>query len=350
MLKIFPLPVIISIFFILTVFSIFLSLTETSIIALSRIRLRHMLSRGLKRAQSIQRLIHKMDKFITAILVFNNFVNIAISAIVTALFVGVFGYKWGVVFATFAAASFIVILCEITPKILAIKNTERAALFVAPIMEVLIKIFNPIIYLFGNASDLVIRMLRIKHAKKSPLVTEEELRLMIELGKEEGFLSDNEGKMLHRIFEFGDIKVCDVMINKDKMVAVPANITAEKLLDIFVEEGHARLPVYDGTRENVIGIVYARDLLYILRDKGLFLLQDLLHPAYYVPLDMQVTELLSKFQADRVQIAIVVDKKKTLGLVTLEDLIEEIVGEIEESPIDHTHFKHAQEKPSLHNH
>ncbi|MFH1198657.1 MAG: hemolysin family protein [Candidatus Omnitrophota bacterium] len=335
MLKIFPLSIILSVFFALTVFSVFLSLSETAIIALSRIRLRHMLSRGLKRAQSVQRLIHKMDKFITAILVFNNFANIAISSIITAFFVGHFGYKWGVVLATLCAASFIVVICEITPKVLAIKNTERAALFVAPIMEVLIKVFNPIIFLFGRASDLVIFILRIKHAKKSPLITEEELRLMIEIGKEEGFLSDDEGKMLHRIFEFGDIKVADVMIPKDKMVAVDMQVTQDKLLDIFVEEGHARLPVYMGSKEHIVGIIYARDLLYVLRDKGLFVFADLVHEPYHVPDDMPVSELLKKFQKDKLQIAIVVDQhKKAVGLVTLEDLIEEIVGEIEEVNVD----------------
>lgn len=336
-----------SIFIVLTVFSVFLSLAETAVIALSRIRLRHMLSRGLKRASSIQRLIHKMDKFITAILVFNNFVNIAISSIITAIFVSHFGYRWGVALATLCAASFIVVICEITPKILAIKNTERAALFVAPIMEVLIKVFNPIISLFGKASDLVISLLGIKHAKKSPLITEEELRLMIEVGKEEGFLSDDEGKMLHRIFEFGDIKVADIMVPADKMVAVDMHVTQDKLLDVFIEEGHARLPVYEGSRENIIGIIYARDLLYILRDKGLFILEDIVHGAYYVPGAMPVAQLLKKFQEDKVQIAVVHDEhKKAVGLVTLEDLIEEIVGEIEEANVDRisSRWSHAPEK------
>ncbi|MCK9604621.1 MAG: CBS domain-containing protein, partial [Candidatus Omnitrophica bacterium] len=166
--------------------------------------------------------------------------------------------------------------------------------------------------------------------------TEEELRLMIELGKEEGFLSDEEGKMLQRIFEFGDTTVADVMVPKGKIVAVNKNATSEDLLNIFVEQGHERLPVYDGSVDNIIGIIYAHDLLYILRDKGLFLLQDLIHEAYYVSSQMRVTELLKKFQSDKLQIAVVIDaNKKTLGLVTLEDLTEEIVGEIEERHVNH---------------
>jgi putative hemolysin len=322
----------------LAILSFFFAVAETSIIALSRIRLRHMVSRGLKRAQSIHRLISKMDKFIVAILVGNNFVNIGMSAIITGLFVYAFGYKMGVILATLVSAFFILIICEITPKILAIKNTERSALFIAPLMEIFIKIFNPIICLFSGASSMIIKLLRIKPAKKSPLITEEELRLMIELGREEGFLSVQEGKMLQRIFEFGDTKVGDVMVLKDKMVAVDINITPEQLLNIFVEEGHARLPVYKGHRETIVGIIYARDLLYILRDKGLFLLQDLLHEPYFVPSDMQVSELLRRFQEDKIQIAIVVDEhKKCAGLVTLEDLTEEIVGETKEKHVRHKH-------------
>lgn len=290
-----------------------------------------MISRRIKGAQSIQRLVSKLDKLIVAILVGNNFANIAMSAIVTAICVSLFGYKWGIAIATTATAFFIVIICEITPKILAIKLTERIALLIAPIMEIFIKIFSPVTAIFTGASDILIKLLRLESAKRSPLITEEELRLMIELGTEEGFLSDEERKMLQRIFEFGDIRVMDVMVPKEKIVPVNINSSPEELLNIFVEQGHARLPVYQGSIENIIGIVYAHDLLYILRDKGLFVFQDLIHEPYFVPVKMKVNELLKKFQAEKIQIAIVVDeRKRALGLVTLEDLIEEIVGEIEE--------------------
>jgi putative hemolysin len=332
--SIFPLPVIILSLFILALVSFFLSASETSVIGLSRIRLRHMLSRGIKRAQGVQRLIAKLDKFIVAILVGNNLVNIAISAIVTAICVLFFGYKIGIVIATLISALFIVIICEITPKMLAIKHTERVALFIAPLMEGFLKLFNPIVVIFTGASNFIIKILGIKPSKKSPLITEEELRLMIEMSREEGFLSDEEGKMLHRIFEFGDINVGDVMVPKDKIIAVNINFSPEELLNIFVEKGHARLPVYSGSLDNIVGIIYARDLLYILRDKGLFLLQDLIHPVCAVSSKLKVSELLKRFQAEKIQIAIVLDEnKKTLGLLTLEDLIEEIVGEIgEERP------------------
>ncbi|MEW6101072.1 MAG: hemolysin family protein [Candidatus Omnitrophota bacterium] len=329
--NIIPLPVTLALIFVFALVSFFFAASETSIIGLSRIRLRHMVSRGIKGALHLQRLITKLDKFITAILVGNNFVNIAMSSLVTATCIIFFGYKWGIIIATLVTAFFIVLICEITPKILAIKFTERIALLVAPLMEAFIKIFGPLIFIFNLASDVIIKLLNIKPEKRSPLITEEELRLMIELGKEEGFLSDQERRMLQRIFEFGDTRVSDVMVPKNQMVAVDINSKPEDLLNIFVEEGHARLPVYKNSIENIAGIIYARDMLYVLKEKMLFILQDLIRPVHYVGGDVKVNDLLKKFQEDKIQIAIVTDEhKKAVGLVTLEDLMEEIVGEIEE--------------------
>jgi CBS domain containing-hemolysin-like protein len=323
--------ILILLFTILAILSFFFAVAETSVVALSKIRLRHMVAKGVKRAQSIQNLVNKFDKFIAAILVGNDFVNIAMSAIVTVLLIPLFGAGMGATIATFVTTMFVLIVCDITPKMLAAKHTEKTALITAPLMEAFIKAFNPVVIFFVSISNFILRIFNIGPTNRSPLITEEELRLMIEVGKDEGVLSDEERQMLHRIFEFGDTKVGDVMVPKDKMVSVNIKTTPEELLNIFVEEGHARLPVYSGTKDNIIGIIYARDLLYILRDKGLFLLQDLVHKAYYVPENMRVNELLRKFQADKVQIAIVVDSsQKTLGLLTLEDLTEEIVGEIEE--------------------
>lgn len=336
MTETFPLPVVIIFIIVLALISFFLSASETAIIGLSRIRLRHMLSKGVKRAKRVHQLITKLDKLIAAILIGNNFVNIAISSVVTALFVRVFGYRLGMIVATFTATLFILIFCEITPKILATKYAEKISLFCAPVMETLIKILHPLIAVFTAISNLILKVFGVATPKRSALITEEELRTMIEMGKEEGVLSEEERKMLHRIFEFGDTRVADVMVARQEMVAINVKASPEELLDIFAEEGHARLPVYDGDIENIIGVIYARDLLYILRDKLLFLVQDLIHPPYQAKASMLVSELLREFQASKIQIAIVVDdKKKAIGLVTLEDLVEEIVGEIEEAHSNH---------------
>lgn len=336
--SIFTHPVLMAVLLIiLSALSFFFSASETAIISLSKIRLRHLVKQGSKRAQSIHRLLTKSDKFIASILIGNNFVNISISALATVMFVQLFGYNWGVVISTFTTTIFILILCEITPKIFATKYTEKIALFAAPVLEGLVAFLGPIVPVFTATSNFILKVLRIKPVKKAPLITEEELRMMIEIGKEEGVLSEEEKKMLHRIFEFGDIKVKDVMMPIEKVVAVDIKSSAEDLLNVFVEEGHARLPVFKDAKNNVVGIIFARDLLYILRDKGLFVPQDLMHVPCFVAQDLKVNELLMKFQAEQIQIAIVANEhKKALGLVTLEDLVEEIVGEIEEK---HPHFK-----------
>jgi CBS domain containing-hemolysin-like protein len=333
-------PLVLVLLFILVVLSFFFSASETSIIGLSKIRLRHMIQKGVKNARKVEELLIKVDKVIAAILIGNNIVNIAISALVTGVFVQIFGYRWGVILATFITTFAVLILCEVTPKILASKHSEKVALFTAPIMEVAIKVLNPLIVFFIGISNFILRIFRMPQTKRSPLVTEEELRTIIEIGAEEGVLDQEERKMLQRIFEFGDTMVGDVMVSLDKITAVSSQASYDELLNIFVEEGHARLPVYKDKLENIVGIVHGRDLLYILRDKGLFLLQDLIREAAFISRKMCVNEVLKKFQAEKIQIAIVTDEhKKAVGLVTLEDLIEEIVGEIEEK-----HIKHAPNK------
>ncbi|MFA7294232.1 MAG: DUF21 domain-containing protein, partial [Candidatus Omnitrophota bacterium] len=192
--------------------SFFFSSAETSIIGLSRIRLRHMLNKGIKRAQSVQRVVTKLDKVIAAILIGNNLLNIAISSIVTGIFVQIYGYRWGVVVSTFVTTVVLLIFCEVTPKILSAKHAEKVALITAPIMEGVIVVLKPLIVFFISISNFILKIFRVGASKRSPLITEEELRTMIEMGKEEGVLSEEERKMLHRIFEFGDTKLNDVMV------------------------------------------------------------------------------------------------------------------------------------------
>ncbi len=279
------------------------------------------------------RLIAKLDKVVAAILIGNNFVNVAMSSLATMICVGIFGANWGVVIAMVSMTLYILLFCEICPKTLAIRYSERTALLTAPFLEMFVNSFTTLISLFTGISNSFLRAFGMQPEKRSPLISEEELRLMIEVGKEEGVLSDEERKMLHRIFEFGDTRVDAVMVPKEKIIAIDKSSDGEKLLNVLVEEGHARIAVYEGSVDTIIGIIYARDLLYIWRNKGLVLLEDLIHPAYFIPAHKRVNELLREFQLKRLQIAIVVDEnKKTLGLVTLEDLFEEIVGEIDENP------------------
>jgi len=163
------------------------------------------------------------------------------------------------------------------------------------------------------------------------LVTEEEIKVMIQMGREAGVLAEGELRMLQRIFEFSDSTVQEVMVLRERIVGIDLSSTAEQAMDVLIEGGHSRLPVYRGSVEDMVGVIYARDVLATIRHGGVFVLSDLIRPVAFAEGPKRVAELLSEFQRDKIQIAIVQDAaKRTIGLVTIEDLLEEIVGEIHE--------------------
>ncbi len=309
----------------------FCALAEMSLVATSKLRLRHLVNQKVKQAASLQVLLSQLDEVITSLVLTNNFVTTAISALGTSLCIAWLGEKMGIPIATLLMGTIIIIVGEITPKVFAIRNPERVALSVTPFMKIFILVIRPFTKIFTGASNGLLRFFGIEPAAHSPLVTEEELRLMIELGRKEGVLGEHERKLLHRIFEFGDLKVKDVMIPLEQMVTVRDSADHEEVLRVLTEEGHARIPVYRESPDRIIGIIYAQELLHIWREGWLIVLHDLIHPPFEVSADARVADLLEEFQRNRVQIAIVVDQnKKALGMVTLEDLIEEIVGEVPE--------------------
>ncbi len=316
---------------VLLLLSAFFSMSETALIALNKIRLRHLMAKGTKNAKLVHALVSRPERLITSILVGNNFVNTAISVIGAAIFIYFYGEQLGMLLATICVAVILLIFGEIIPKIFAVQRSEKLSLIIAHPVNFMLIILNPLARVLNKLANLMIRIFGGEVKQRSPLITEEEIRLMIELGKEEGVLGDEERKMLHRIFEFGDTLVSEVMVPKEKIVAVDINATPDELLDLLVEEGHARIPVYKDSIDNMVGIIFARDLLYIWKNKGLIIIPDLVHPAYFVQKTKRVNELLREFQRMHIHIAIVVDEnKRTLGLVALEDLTEEIVGEIHE--------------------
>ena len=201
------------------------------------------------------------------------------------------------------------------------------------LVSLLVTVFGPVTHVLTRISNGIIGLFGGNPHHRSPLVTEEELKMMITIGREQGFYGDNERKMLEKIFHFDEIIVRDVMTPLDKITSVPLDIDQEELERVLMEEGHNRIPVYEGTKDNILGILYVRDLLYLIKNSSLIRLKDLISAAYCVPAMKKVNELMKEFQAKKIQIAIVRDEKtqKSIGLVTLEDLLEEIVGEIEEA-------------------
>ncbi|MCX5657322.1 MAG: hemolysin family protein [Candidatus Omnitrophica bacterium] len=316
---------------ILAIFSFFFSASETSLISLNKLRIRALVNQGYKRAKVVQRLTTQLDRLITTILVGNNLVNTAISALGAAIFISFFGQRLGVVVSTVVVTFFLLVFCEITPKMLAVKYSEPLALKLARPIDFVIRVMHPVSQFFMGISNGIIRVFGVKLPRRSALITEEEIKLMIEIGKEEGVLLEEERKMLHRIFEFGDTLVKDVMVPKEKMICIELNANDRELLEILTEEGHTRLPVYAETRDNIVGMLYARDLPFMWKNGALIIIADILHPAHFVLPDKRVSDLLQDFQKMKIQIAIVRDgAEKVLGLVTLEDVLEEIVGEIDD--------------------
>lgn len=311
--------------------SAFLSLSEISLVGISKLRLRHMVDRGVPGAKRVQALVSQIDQVITTILVGSNFINAALTSLVTAACVVWLGEGPGVIAATVLSGTLILLLTDILPKVYAVRYAEQVSIRIAPPMGMLVKLFRPMGRWVVRGTHGVLKLIGISMPSRGPLVTEEELKLMIELGKEEGVLGEQERMMLHRIFEFGDLKARDVMIPRQQMVMVPEGATHDEVLTVLTEQGHSRLPVYRGSPERVVGILYAQELLHIWREGWLIVLQDLIHPPFEVSPDRRVSDLLLEFQRRKIQIAIVVDdEKRALGMVTLEDLMEEIVGEIQE--------------------
>jgi len=310
--------------------SAFFSGSEMAFVALNKLRLRHMMEKNVKGAKSAWDLIHRMDQLITTILICNNLVNTAIAAIGAVIFVRLFGEKWGIMLSTIAITLALLVFCEITPKIYATYHAERITTLVAYFMRFMIFIFRPIAYQLTKFSNLLIRLTGGKPGNRSPLVTEEEIKLMVKMGREAGLYEEQEKKMLDRIFHFDEIIVKDVMVPIEKVVMVSANETREKYIDTFLEKGHSRLPIYEKDRENVVAIFYVEGLLYLIQNPNLFQFDDLTTEPYFVSGEMKINHLLKEFQKRKLQIAIVQKDGKAIGLVTLEDLIEEIVGEIEE--------------------
>ena len=311
--------------------SAFLSLSEIALIGISKIRLRHMVERGVRGARTVERLVSQMDPVITTILVWSNFVNAALTSLVTAACILWLGQNLGILTASILAGGLILLVTDIMPKVYAARYAEQVSLKVAGPMWLLVSLFRPISGLVSKFTLAALKAIGAPMHARSPLITEEELKLMIELGKEEGVLGEHERRMLHRIFEFGDLRASDVMVPREKMVVVNERASHDEVLTVLTEQGHSRIPVYRDNPSQIVGVIYAQEILHIWREGWLIVLQDLLHPPFEVSPSRRVSELLQEFQRRRIQIAIVVDTEgQALGMVTLEDLMEEIVGELGE--------------------
>ncbi len=307
------------------------SAAETALTSVSRIKLKNLVEEGDKKALEIESLISKPNIFLSTILVVNSVAVIIASSMTTVLALR-FIPNYGELVGTILISLVVLIFCEITPKTAAVQNPIRWARVLVTPVRVTAWLLHPLIVMLSTITNTLVRLMggRMKH--RGPFVTEEELRLLVNVGEEEGVLEEEETDMIHSIFEFADTTVREVMIPRIDMITLESDSTVDEAVDLALQGGFSRIPVYEETIDNIIGVLFTKDMLKQLREGHNSLpIRELVRPAYFVPETKKLDDLLREIRQKRTHMAIVVDEYGSVaGLVTIEDLVEEIVGDIQD--------------------
>lgn len=315
---------------ILLLLSAFFSMSETALMALSKIRIRHMVEEEVKGSKILQRLVDDPGRLLGAILIGNNIANIGASSLATTIAVKSFG-EGSVGFVTIIMTVLVLIFGEITPKSMAKQNSEKVALAVVKPIAFLVKIFKPLVFIFTSISNFLIKLLGGDPNSTEPFITEEELKTMVGVSEEEGLLDGAEKEMIFNVFEFADAQVKDVMVQRVDVTALDINSTYEEVIEILKREQFSRIPVYNENIDNIIGILNVKDLVIGLKPNKKFNISDYIRETYYTFEYKKIINLFNEMKKTRNHMAIVLDEYGgTVGIVTIEDLVEEIVGEIED--------------------
>lgn len=314
---------------VLIALSAFFSASETALMSLSKIRIRHMVEDGVKGAKLVEKLTENPNRLLGSILVGNNVVNIGASALATSLALDLLGES-GVGIATIIMTILVLIFGEITPKSIAKQRSEGVSLKVVGPINIIVKILRPFVAIFTYISSFVLKLFGGDIDKDQPFITQEELKTMVDVGEEEGVLEVEEKEMIFNVFEFGDIQVKDVMVQRVDIIALGLDSSYSDVINIIKEEQFSRIPVYNESIDDIVGILYVKDLI-LLEAKENFSIKDCIREAYYTFEFKKVTELFKEMKKSRNHMAVVLDEYGgTVGIVTIEDLLEEIVGEIED--------------------
>ena len=312
---------------IMVLLSGFFSSAETSMTTVNRIRIQSLVEQGNKNAILLDKVISDSGKMLSTILIGNNIVNMAASALMTTLTIQVFGNLY-VGAATGILTLVILVFGEITPKTLASIHSEKFALAYAKYIYILMVLLTPVVFLVGKFSNAIMALLGVDPNAKTNVMTEHELRTLVNVGQEDGVIENEEKQMIYNVFDFGDSTARDVMIPRIDMCFVDVNTTYDELIEIFKEDMHTRFPVYEDNTDNVIGIINMKDLLLYPHDQN-FSIRSILREPYFTYEHKATADLMIEMRKASLNLAIVLDEYgATAGLVTLEDLLEEIVGEI----------------------
>ena len=312
---------------ILITLSSFFSSAETAMTTVNKIRIQSLSEQGDKRAIILEKVISDAPKMLSAVLIGNNIVNMSVSSLMTTLTIKVLGNAY-VGIATGILTLLILIFGEITPKNMATIHAEKLSLAYARIIYGLMFILTPVVFIVNKITAGVLILFHIDPNAKTNAMTEHELRTLVNVGEKDGIIENEEKQMIYNVFDFGDSTAKDVMIPRIDMTFVDINCTYDELMAIFSEDMHTRFPVYEDNADNVIGIINMKDLLIYPKEKP-FAIRNILREPYFTYEYKATADLMIEMRKASVNLAIVLDEYgATAGLVTLEDLLEEIVGEI----------------------
>ena len=310
---------------ILVAFSAFFSASETAFSSLNQIRLKSRADDGDRTAARVLAMSEQYDKLLSTILIGNNIVNIAAASIGTIIFTKMLGAERGATVSTMVLTIVVLIFGEVTPKSLAKEMPETIATAVAPVLSLLMLVLTPLTWLFSQWKRLLNHFV---HSSESDTITEGELMTMVSEAENDGELTDRESELIRSAIEFDDVEVEEILTPRVDVVAVADDISLEELAQTFAESGYSRLPVYHGTIDNIIGVVHEKDF-YIARLKKATKIEDLVAPTLYTTGSTQISQLLRTLREQHHHMAVVVDEYGgTEGIITLEDILEELVGEI----------------------
>jgi len=313
--------------------SAFFSSSEIAFFSLPQHRIESMVEEGIPNAETVKRLKDDPHRLLVTILVGNNIVNIAMSSIATALFGIYLSQGQAVVAATFGITAVVLLFGESAPKSYAVENTESWALRIASSLKLSEYVLFPLIIIFDKLTRIINTAVGSSSAIESPYVTRDEIKDIIETGEREGVIDEEEREMLKRIFTFNSTIAKEVMTPRLDITAVSQDATTEEAIEACIGHDHVRVPVYDGNLDNIIGVVNVRDLVREHQySEGTSELRDIVQPTLHVPESKNVDDLLAEMQENRLQMVVVLDEFGTTeGIITLEDMVEEIVGDILES-------------------
>ena len=307
----------------------FAAMAESAVTRMSRVRAHHLSQEKRRNADLLVKIVEDPAPFLNVVLLITLLSHLGGTAMATGLAISAFG-RVGEAVATGVMTFVIFVFAEVSPKTFTIQHTERAALLIARPLYYLGKLLQPLGRLLIAVANVALLVLPGRGLPKGPFVTEEEIRHLVDVAEEEEEIEQEERELIHSIFEFGDTVVREVMVPRTDMVAMPAEATLDQALETIVKVGYSRIPIYEGDTDNIIGVLYAKDLLRrSAQERVEEKVTSAARSPLYVPEQKKVAELLREMQEQRIHMAIVVDEYGgTAGLVTIEDLIEEIVGEI----------------------